>query len=150
DVQPPDANLSEPDFKVQDGKIYFGLSAVKACGAGAAEAIVAARNAAGPFTSIFDFCERVDPQACNRATVEALIKAGAFDRLGGNRAACFAVLDRAWRSGAAAAADRRSGQKGLFGEDDEVEAGATAAKLPEMPPWSEKEKLAAEKEVLGY
>ncbi len=148
DVRPPDVNACDRDFKVQDGKIHFGLSAVKACGAGAAEAIVAARNAGGLFTSVFDFCERVDPQQCGRATIEALVKAGALDSLGGHRAACLAVLDRALQSGAAAAADRRSGQKGLFGDDEPATTAAPA--LPDVPPWSEKEKLAAEKEVLGY
>jgi DNA polymerase-3 subunit alpha len=123
---------------------------VKACGSGAAEAIAAARTEGGPFTSIFDFCERVDPAQCNRATIEALVKAGAFDALGGHRAACMAVLDRALQSGAAAAADRRSGQKGLFGDDEDDAPEAVANSLPNLPPWSEKEQLSAEKEVLGY
>ncbi|HYO24767.1 MAG TPA: OB-fold nucleic acid binding domain-containing protein, partial [Lacipirellulaceae bacterium] len=91
-----------------------------------------------------------DPQHCNRATIEALIKAGAFDALGGHRAACMAVLERALQSGAAAAADRRSGQKGLFDDsEDEPEAAANAS-LPDMPPWTDKERLTQEKEVLGY
>jgi DNA polymerase-3 subunit alpha len=150
DVLPPDVNACDPDFKVDGGKINFGLSAVKACGGQAAEAIAAERARNGPFASIFDFCERVDPQLCNRATIEALIKAGAFDSLGAHRAQCMAVLDRALQSGAAAAADRRSGQKGLFGEEDEADEEATAAALPNVPPWSDKELLSQEKEVLGY
>ncbi len=151
DVLPPDVNQCDPDFKVAAGKIHFGLSAIKACGSGAAEAIVAARTAGGPFMSIFDFCERVDPQLCNRATIEALVKAGAFDSLGGHRAACMAVLDRALQSGAAAAADRRSGQKGLFEDsDDDASPETAAAVLPDLPPWTEKEQLSQEKEVLGY
>ena len=112
EVVPPDVNTCDPDFTVADGKIQFGLSAIKACGGGAAEAIAAERKKNGPFKSMFDFCERVDPQLCNRATIEALIKAGAFDSSGGHRAQFMAVLDRALQSGAAAAADRRSGQKG--------------------------------------
>ncbi|MCC6491905.1 MAG: DNA polymerase III subunit alpha [Pirellulales bacterium] len=151
DVLPPDVNACDPDFKVEGGKIYFGLSAIKACGGAAAEAIAQERTKNGPFTSIFDFCERVDPAQCNRAAIESLIKAGAFDSLGGHRAVCMAVLDRALQSGAAAAADRRSGQKGLFGEDEQ-EAGQTAvaASLPDVPRWADKEQLAQEKEVLGY
>jgi DNA polymerase-3 subunit alpha len=151
DVLPPDVNTSGADFKVHEGKIRFGLSAIKACGSGAAEAIAAERHRNGPFTSIFDFCERVDPQLCNRATIEALVKAGAFDSLGGHRAQCLAVLDRALQSGAAAAADRRSGQKGLFddgGEDAETSDASTS--LPDVPRFSDKEQLVGEKEVLGY
>ncbi|MCH7752983.1 MAG: DNA polymerase III subunit alpha, partial [Planctomycetes bacterium] len=151
DVAPPDVNSCESDFKVADGRIHFGLSAIKACGSGAAEAIVAARNADGPFRSLFDFCERVDPQHCNRATIEALIKAGAFDQLGGHRAQLTAGLDRALQSGAAAAADRRTGQKGLFDAlDDEQEAEAADTALPNIPPLGEKEQLSQEKEVLGF
>jgi DNA polymerase III subunit alpha len=151
EVLPPDVNACDPDFKVEIGKIHFGLSAVKACGGQAAEAIAAERAKNGPFASIFDFCERVDPALCNRATIEALIKAGAFDNLGGHRAQCMAVLDKALQSGAAAAADRRSGQKGLFGDDDdEADASAATSSLPNLPPWTEKEQLTQEKEVLGY
>jgi DNA polymerase-3 subunit alpha len=151
DVLPPDVNASDPDFKVAAGKSHFGLSAIKACGGAAAEAIAAERQNNGPFTSIFDFCERVDPQHCNRATIEALIKAGAFDSLGGHRAQLMAVIDRALQCGAAKAADRRSGQKGLFGEEEEVAGPAnTASVLPDVPRWQDKEQLAQEKEVLGY
>jgi DNA polymerase-3 subunit alpha len=149
EVVPPDVNASGADFRVADGRILFGLSAIKACGSGAAEMIVAGRQQQGPFSSLFDFCERIDAQACNRATIESLVKAGAFDGLGGHRAQFMAALDRALQSGAAAAADRRSGQKGLF-DDVEEDAAVASTALPEMPPWSEKEQLAAEKEVLGY
>ncbi|MBX3426322.1 MAG: DNA polymerase III subunit alpha [Pirellulales bacterium] len=149
DVLPPDVNASDPDFKVANGRIHFGLSAIKACGSGAAEAIAQERVAKGPFASVFDFCERVDPGACNRATIESLVKAGAFDKLGGHRAQYMAVLDRALQSGAAAAADRRSGQKGLFDEVEEETTDA-AIDLPEVPAWGEKESLAQEKEVLGF
>ena len=152
DVLPPDVNACDPDFKVAAGRIHFGLSAVKACGGQAAEAIAAERAKNGPYTSIFNFCERVDPALCNRATIEALIKAGAFDSLGGHRAQCMAVLDKALQSGAALAADRRAGQKGLCFDDDEDDAtvNSPAAVLPNLPEWNDKETLAQEKEVLGY
>jgi DNA polymerase-3 subunit alpha len=149
ELLPPDVNGCDPDFKVENGKIHFGLSAVKACGGQAAEVIAEERVKNGPFASIFDFCERVDPAFCNRATIEALIKAGAFDSLGGHRAQCMAVLDRALQSGAAAAADRRSGQKGLFGDDDDAQSSVSTS-LPNVPPWSDKEQLTHEKEVLGF
>jgi len=153
EVIPPDVNTSDADFAVVAGRIPFGLSAIKACGSGAADAIVAARKLGGPFRSLFEFCERVDPQSCNRATIEALIKAGAFDSLGAKRAQLMGAIDRALQSGAAAAADRRSGQRGLFGdeaEDAEEAASAASTALPNVPEFPEKERLTMEKEVLGY
>lgn len=149
-VLPPNVNTCDPDFTVVDGKILFGLSAIKSCGTGAAEAIAAERKKNGPYKNLFDFCERVDPQLCNRATIEALIKAGACDSLGGHRAQLMLMLDRALQSGAAAAADRRSGQKGLFGDDEEEDVAVTPADLPNIPTWDEKDQLAREKEVLGF
>ncbi len=151
EVAPADVNSCDADFKVADGKVYFGLSAIKACGTGAAEAISAARKEAGLFTSLFDFCERIDVQNCNRSAIESLIKAGAFDTLDGHRAQLMAVLDRALQSGAAAAADRRSGQKGLFDAFDESSSDETGATdLPNILPFDEKDLLLQEKEVLGY
>ena len=82
DVLPPDVNESDVGFTVVDGKIRFGLNAVKGVGVGAIEAIVAARAEAGPFASVYDFCARVDSQLANKRTLEALIKSGAFDSTG--------------------------------------------------------------------
>ena len=81
-----------------------------------------AAHAGGPYRSLFDFCQRLDPGTVNRAAIESLVKAGAFDSLGGRRAQWFAAIDRALQAGAAAAADRRSGQKGLFDDDEEETA----------------------------
>jgi DNA polymerase-3 subunit alpha len=150
EVVPPNVNTSDSDFAVVEGRIPFGLSAIKACGSGAADAIVAARKSGGPFHSMFEFCERVDPSACNRATIEALVKAGAFDSFGAKRAQLMAVIDRAMQSGAAAAADRRSGQRGLFGDEEEEASAAASTALPSLPELPEKERLTMEKEVLGF
>ncbi len=150
EVVPPNVNTSFVDFAVRDGRILFGLSAIKACGGGAAEAIVAARRADGAFRDLFDFCERVDPQSCTRATIETLVKAGAFDGLGGKRAQLMAVVDKAMQGGASKLADRRSGQKGLFDDAAETVQTATSATLPTIDEYAEKEKLAMEKEVLGF
>ena len=148
-VLPPDVNRSGAEFTVAEGKICFGLSAIKGCGGAAAGAIAAERAARGPYRSLFDFCERLDPGTVNRAAVESLIKAGAFDSLGARRAQLFAAIDRAMQAGAAAATDRRSGQMGLFGgDDDQPETGST--NLPDVPAWDERERLAKEKEVLGF
>ncbi len=151
EVLPPDVNRSEADFSVTEGRIAFGLSAIKGCGGQAARAISAARKADGPIRSLFDFCTRIDPSICNRGAIESLIKAGAFDSLGARRAQLMAALDRALQTGASALADRRSGQKGLFGDaEEDADAKAGTANLPEVPEWDERQKLANEKEVLGY
>lgn len=155
EVLPPDVNRSQPEFTVEcdrgKKRIVFGLGAIKGCGGNAAHAILAARQSGGPIRSLFDFCARIDPAACNRTAIESLIKAGAFDTLGGRRAALTASLDRALQTGAAALADRRSGQKGLFNDLDEDDgAGVDAVNLPDVPEWDERQKLAHEKEVLGF
>jgi DNA polymerase-3 subunit alpha len=150
-VEPANVNTSGVDFTVGDGKIFFGLSAVKGCGGSAGEAIVAAREKGGPFKDIFDFCERVDITQCGRGSMETLIKAGAMDSFGARRAQLSAVLDRALQAGQSAAADRKSGQKNLFGAFAEEEAKQPAkVVLPDLPEWPERDKLQAEKEVLGF
>ncbi len=149
-VVPPDVNTSEVDFSVKDGKIYFGLSAIKGC-SGAAEAIVRARRERGPFRDLFEFCERVEPQSCTRAVLETLNKAGAFDCWKARRSQWAALMDRAIQSGATAAADRRAGQKSLFddlaNDSPQMEPVTT---LPDVPEWDERERLLQEKEVLGF
>jgi DNA polymerase-3 subunit alpha len=150
EVAPPDVNRSEVDFAVSNGKILFGLSAIKGCGSGASEAIVMARSGGGPFASLFDFCERIDPQQCGRATIETLVKAGAFDSFGAKRSQLMSAIDRAMQSGAAVLADRRSGQRGLFQDAEDDNAATGNAALPELVEFGEKERLAMEKEVLGF
>lgn len=148
-VVPPDVNHSFVDFTVADGKIFFGLSAIKGCGGSAGESIAAARKKGGRFTSLFDFCERVDPSECNRATIETLIKAGAFDSVGSNRARLMAGVEKAIQAGAAALADRRSGQMNFFEEIEETSTNSANQNLPDVPEFPEKTKLFMEKEVLG-
>ncbi len=150
EVVPPDVNRSFVDFAVRDGKILFGLSAVKSCGGAAAEAIVKARENGQPFRDLFEFCERVDPSACGRSTIETLVKAGAFDSTGARRAQNMAVLERAMQAGAAALADRRSGQKSLFGMTDDADDQDLPADLPSVDEFVERERLLMEKEVLGF
>ena len=150
EVVPPDINVSQADFTVADGKIHVGLSAIKGCGASAAQAISAARALGGPFTSLFDFCERVDPSLVGRATIETLIKAGALDRLAPHRSQLLAAVERAIQAGAAVHADRRSGQRGLFEMEDDAASSQPAAGLPDLPELEPRERLAFEKEVLGF
>jgi len=150
DVVAPDVNTSGVDFTVADNKIFFGLSAIKGCGGSASLAMVAARTKDGPFASLFDFCERVDSSQCNRSTVETLIKAGAMDSFAARRSQLAASVDRAIQAGAAVHADRRAGQMGLFDDVEDDTASDAAANLPDISEWDERQKLAAEKEVLGY
>jgi DNA polymerase-3 subunit alpha len=168
-VRPPDINLSDVGFNVvfdpgephdaSHGHIRFGLSAVKGVGDKAIEAVRAARARApgGRFTSLFDFCERVPLGAVNRATIEALVKCGAFDSLHGAeaRAALVEALDAALAAGQRAASDRESGQMNFFGGAPETAAAAAPVaapqiKLPTVPPWTVAEQLLHEKSVLGF
>ncbi len=150
EVVHPDINSSDVDFTVADKKIYFALSAIKGCGGGAAEAIAAERKANGPFKNIYEFCERVEASSCNRAAIETLIKAGAFDSTGANRAQLMSVVERAIQAGSAAHADRRSGQMNLFGEESaEPDDEPVSTHLPVMDEFPDKAKLMMEKEVLG-
>jgi DNA polymerase-3 subunit alpha len=151
EVVAPDVNSSNVDFSVGDGKIFFGLAAIKGCGGSAGEAIVNARKAGGPFRDIFDFCERVDASGASRATIETLIKSGAFDKLAPRRSQLDAVIDRAVQSGASLASDRKSGQKSLFGGDDDATTSKPSSSLlPDIPEWPDRERAQKEKEVLGY
>lgn len=149
EVVPPNVNESFVDFTVKDGKIHFGLSAIKGCGGSAGLSIVKAREQSGAFKSIFDFCERVDPHECNRSTIETLIKAGAFDTLSSNRAQLMAVVEKAMQAGASALADRRSGQMNFFEEIEQASPEEAEEQLPDVPEFPEKTKLSMEKEVLG-
>lgn len=150
EVVPPSVNTSAAGFAVREGKIFFGLAAIKGCGGSAAEAIVAARTKGGPFRDVFDFCERVDPTACGRAAIETLIKAGAFDSPNAPRSQLLAIVEKAIQAGASALADRRSGQRSLFGGLSEQDQSTTPVKLPNMPEFSERERATMEKEVLGF
>jgi DNA polymerase-3 subunit alpha len=147
DIAPPDINTCGADFAVDGNAVRFGLAAVKGVGHGAVEEIVRAREeVGGKFKDLYHFCEYVDTRQVNKGAIEALIKCGAFDALGASRAAMVAALDAAIDIGHDAAANRKSGQLGLFGEAVEE----TAPQFPNVPPWSEGELLAAEKETLGF
>jgi DNA polymerase III subunit alpha len=154
EVAPPDVNASGPDFTVADGRILFGLAAVKGCGVQASEAIAAERIKNGPYRDLHDFCGRLDSSVVNKTAIENLAKAGALDSLGGHRGALVAGVEKAMAAGAAQLADRRSGQKNLFAAFDEPQPAAAVATapagLPDVPPLSDLETRSNEKEVLGY
>jgi DNA polymerase-3 subunit alpha len=151
DVLPPSVNASDPEFGVRDGKIVFGLTAIKGVGRGAAEEIVRARSEGGSFKDLYDFCERVDQKIVNRAAMEKLVKAGAFDCLAAHRSQIMTSLPRALQAASDRQNDRRMGQGNLFEAfTSEEPAAAVAEELPNVPPWPEAEKLKYEKEVLDF
>ena len=148
-VLPPDVNASDWSFTPDGEAIRFGLGAIKNLGQSSVEAILAARREAGRFRSLYHFCERVDLSALNRRMIENLIKAGAMDSLAARRSQLFAAVDSAMEIGQRASRDRQSGQAGLFAaawqEPETVEKP-----LPDVPEWEPGQKLASEKEVLGF
>ena len=131
EVLPPDVNQSGHDFKVVEGNIRFGLDAVKGLGYQAVEAIIRAREKDGPFTSIWDFCRRVDCQAVNKRGVESLVKCGAFDSLPGTRTGVMQVLAHAQAAGAQAQQDAQLGQGSFF--DFGAESGGAEPAHQDLP-----------------
>ena len=131
--------------------IRFGLSAIKNVGEGAVEAVLEARRTGGAFRSLFDFCDRVDSRAVNRRVIESFIKSGSFDETDSRRAALFAAIDPAMESGQKRQRDRESGQTSLFGGPDKAAAASGGTeRVADAPPWHEAERLAFEKESLGF
>ena len=145
----PDVNESGRDFTVLPNKtIRFGLAGIKSTGGAAVEAILSARSEGGPFTSLTDFCCRVNMRVVNKRVVEHLIKSGAMDSFGARRSQLLAVLDQAIDLGAACQRDRANGQLGLFGDDQTF--GMEEIKMPQLPEIPKQTLLQYEKELLGF
>jgi DNA polymerase-3 subunit alpha len=153
-VLPPDVNESQVVFAVVEDGIRFGLGAVKNVGAGAIQSIIEAREE-DPFTSLFDFCERVDLKALNKRMVESLILAGAMDSLEGHRAQLLQAVDACIGRGQSIQSDLERGQTSLFDllpaqSEAKTKAAFPRSKLPDVSPWSQGKMLAQEKEMLGF
>ncbi len=149
-VEPPDVNVSAANFTPHGEAIRFGLSAVKNVGHNAIDSIVAARAESGAFTSIFQFCEKVDLRLLNKRVIESLIKSGAMDAMG-RRSQLMAVVDAAMEQAQKSQRDAAMGQHGLFGVFTQAEEHTQAEKpLPNIPDWDEHQRLSAEKEILGF
>jgi DNA polymerase-3 subunit alpha len=142
---PPDINRSERDFTVEDGKVRFGLAGVKNVGVGAIQDLVEARKK-GPFTSFWDFLERVNLTKVNRKVLEALIQAGAFDDLSPRRARLMEGLELVLDKAQSLRRLQSAKQMSMF---DGLAAAAPDDWLPDVPEWEESVKLAREKEALG-
>ena len=150
EVLPPDINASGLSFTVVGTSMRFGLGAVKNVGSGAIEAILEARKE-GHFKSLYDFCERVDLRRVNKRVIESLIKCGAFDSTGAFRSAQMEGLEAASNYGQKIQEEKASAQVSLFGTEEVSRGNSTGGmKLPGTPEWHDKEKLAFEKEALGF
>ncbi len=149
-VEPPDVNVSAVRFSVAGDTIRFGLAAIKNVGEAAMESILRTRAEAGPFKSLEDFCARVDLRLVNRRVVESLVKAGAFDSLGLPRAHLLATADAALESGQRQQRDRAEGQSSFFDLLPPDAARPASPPLEVTPEWDQDQRLAFEKEVLGF
>jgi len=156
-ILPPDVNLSDHEFVVDNGNIRFGLDAVKGVGFQAVEAIKRARGDGGPFRDLWDFCSRVDNRAVNKKAIEALIKCGAFGSTGASRKGMVAVLEQAQGAGQKAQQDALIGQGSIF-DLGPAAGGPTEPSSPFPTPshapipseeFDRTELLAAEKESIG-
>lgn len=144
---PPCINRSEAAFSVEDGKVRYALGALKGVGEKAMEALVEERQAKGPFKSLDDFAERIDPRLLNRRQIESLAAAGAFDSIAPDRAAVFASAEIVLAHAASAADQRESGQHGLFGGEGPAVAPIRLANAEE---WTLAKRMAAEREAFGF
>jgi len=151
DILPPSVNDSLARFSVYDGKIRFGLGAIKGLGLGAIEALVAEREKDGPFESLFDFARRVDVRTVNKKALESLVRAGAMDALEGHRAQLLEAVETAVAYWQQTQADAAAGAMSLFGEPG---GDGSAHMEPAMPghvqPWPRSRMLKEERETMGF
>ena len=153
-ILPPDVNRSglsfEPENEGDKPGIRYGLAAIKNVGAAAMEAALEDRNQAGVFKSLEDFCSRVDTKRVNKKSVESLVRCGAFDWTGVERAELFDAIESAMAAAVSMSRDRAAGQVSLFDALDTPMPKAKKLSRKNINPWSPEEKLAAEKELLGF
>jgi len=149
DVTPPDINSSGLDFTVAGDRIRFGLSAIKNVGEGAIRSLIEARGKVTTFRTLHEMCSEIDLRQANKRVLEALAQSGSLDSFGAGRSSLVAAIDSALEYGQKKRADREAGQTNLFEgggapEDDELHP-----KLPDLPDWDEKTRLAYERATLG-
>ncbi|MEW6608496.1 MAG: DNA polymerase III subunit alpha [bacterium] len=146
-IRPPDINESDHNFTVVDNTIRFGLNGIKNVGSLAIASIIETRESKGKFTSLYDFCERVNLRLVNSKVLESLIKCGAFDSLGAKRSQLFQILDQALKVGSQSQKEKANGQTSLFETLDDFKG--SYEELPDIPEWPESKLLKLEKELLG-
>ena len=148
EILPPDINESQSDFSVVDGKIRFGLAAVKNVGLKAVESVIEERVAHGPFRELLDFCKRVDGSKVNHRVLEGLVQCGAFDFTGVSRSKLLGGLDNVLKF---CGSNQDPNQLNMFGSMDLMQGEPTGLfDLPEFDEWDDKEMLKREKEALGF
>ena len=147
-VQVPDINRCNYYFFADgEGKVRYGLGAIKGAGQAAIEGIIEERDASGPFSTLFDLCCRVDARKVNRRVLEALIKSGALDTLAPSRASMLLALPKAMQAAEQHHRDRSAGQNDMFGGTAQVDADEF--QVPPAPEWDDAERLGFEKDTLG-
>ncbi len=149
-VDRPNINTGEAYFTAREGRVQYGLSAIKGVGSSAVEHFVDERRENGPFQSIFDFTSRVDLRSCNRKMMESLTAAGAFDELHSNRSQLMESLEDALNYGARMQDEKSRNQTSLFGGGDSVSHQESEPRLREVAPWSNMQKLKQERELIGF
>jgi len=148
DVQPPDINRCEYEFKPTDDKtILYGLGAIKGLGEAALNSILEVRRESGEFRDLFDLCKRIDLRKVNRRVLESLIRSGALDQLGPHRAAMMSALTTALQAAGQHSKNLEAGQSDMFGAS--VAADKEVATYPDVAEWSEEHRLEGEKDTLG-
>ncbi len=151
EVLNPDINKSVIDFSVHNDEIRFGLAAVKNVGQSALESIISEREENGEYSSLEDFCNRVDSRKVNSRVSESLIKSGSFDSLGCKRSQLMAIVDQAMEKAKAVQRDKQSGQMSLFALSPATDtADKSNIVIPDIPEWEDREKLANEKQTVGF
>ncbi|MBW2659186.1 MAG: DNA polymerase III subunit alpha [Deltaproteobacteria bacterium] len=152
EVSPPDINESVTDFSVINDRIRFGLAGIKNVGESALESIIEEREKNGNYTSLSDFCNRVDSRRVNSRVIESLIKSGSFDSLGYKRSQYFEILDKAMEQAKAVQRDLQSGQMSLFSitPETKMKTDITSLVMPDIEEWDERKKLIFEKETVGF
>jgi len=150
-VEPPDVNRSSYRFTIDgDATVVYGLGAIKGVGEGAIEGIIEARGQGGPFSDLFDFCRRIDLKKANRRVLEALIRAGALDHLGANRATLMIQLPFALKVAEKVEADQSAGIDDMFGGTVEQPSAPPPGVVPDdTEEWDDQLRLQGEKETLG-
>jgi DNA polymerase-3 subunit alpha len=150
ELLPPDINHAQAEFSVEDGAVRYALGALKGVGEKAMEQLVAERVASGPFHSLDEFADRIDPRLLNRRQLESLAAAGAFDAIAPDRAAVFAAVETILAEASKAHEQRETGQGGLFGALSGGDAPHAHIRLSSDARWTMPEKMAAEKESFGF
>ncbi len=151
EVLPPDINESEIDFSVKNDQVRFGLAAVKNVGKAALHSIIEERLEGGKYSSLEDFCNRVDSRKVNSRVIESLIKSGSFDSVGCKRSQLMAILDQAMDKAKAVQRDKQSGQLSLFAVSPATDtSNKSSITLPDIPEWDERLRLTQEKETVGF